>query len=124
VPCDGLGHCRLGIQSERLDGDGIARFQFVCPAEHYNGKHAHAGWAASVLAEMVGHTLILSGGFGFLGTLNVSFAKPVPVGESLEGTARIDRREGRRIFISAEISSSSLGELVGASSILVTAPSP
>jgi acyl-coenzyme A thioesterase PaaI-like protein len=124
VPCAGLGHCRLGVMAERLDDDGVARFEFVCPEEHFNGKHAHAGWATSVFAEMVGHALILSGGFGFLGTLNVRFLKPVPVSEPLDGSAHVDRREGRKIFVNAEISSPSLGELASASSVLITAPTP
>ena len=76
----------------------------------------------SVLSEMVGHTLVLSGGVGFLGTLNVRLAKPVPVGEVLRGAARVDGRERRKVFVSGEVTSASVGELATASAILITAP--
>jgi acyl-coenzyme A thioesterase PaaI-like protein len=70
---------------------------------------------------MVGHALVLSGGFGFLGTLNVRFAHPVPVGERLTGVARVDGQERRKVFVSGELSSAS-GLLASASAILITAP--
>jgi hypothetical protein len=56
-----------------MHGDGVARFEMECPAEWDKAQGvAHGGWVTSILTEMAGHTLILSGGVGFLGTLNGS----------------------------------------------------
>jgi acyl-coenzyme A thioesterase PaaI-like protein len=110
------------VRTERLDRDGNARFDLVCPPENDEGSGiAHGGWVTSALAEMVGHTLVLSGGFGFLGTLNVRFASPVPVGEPLTGAARVDGQERRKVFVSGEVSSAS-ALLASASAILIAAP--
>jgi acyl-coenzyme A thioesterase PaaI-like protein len=106
-----------------LDGDGVARFDFVCPTSFDEGTGiAHGGWAASVLSEMVGHALILSGGFGYLGSLNIRYSKPVSVGVPLIGSARIEGSERRKVFVSAEITSAGLENLASASAVLITAP--
>jgi acyl-coenzyme A thioesterase PaaI-like protein len=121
-PCGQLGACRLGISTERLDPDGVARFDVECPADQGEGFGlAHGGWAASVLCELAGHRVILSGTVAYMGTLTVRFAKPVPVGEPLLGHAVIDGHEGRKIFVSAAIVSPSSGaELASAAAILIT----
>jgi acyl-coenzyme A thioesterase PaaI-like protein len=105
-----------------MDTDGVARFDFLCPDSYDEGAGtAHAGWAASVLSELVGHGLILSGGFGYLGTLNIRYSKPVPVGVPLVGSARVDGSERRKVFVSAEISSPE-DTLAAAEAVLITAP--
>jgi acyl-coenzyme A thioesterase PaaI-like protein len=106
-----------------MDGDGVARFDFVCPASYDEGTGiAHGGWAASVLSEMVGHALILSGGFGYLGTLNIRYSRPIPVGVPLVGSAHVEGSERRKVFVSAGIASADLDNLATASAVLITAP--
>ena len=106
-----------------MESDGVARFDLVVPAE-WNERNdvAHGGWVISVLSELVGHALVLSGGLGLLGTLNVRWAKSVPVGEVLHGAARVSGRERRKVFVSAELASPSVGGLATASAILIAAP--
>jgi acyl-coenzyme A thioesterase PaaI-like protein len=121
--CLSRGECRLGITTELLDGDGVARFELECPPEHGEGFGlAHGGWTTSVLCEMAGHVAILSGTLAFMGTLTVRFAKPVPVREPLLGHASIDGRERRKVFVSAGIASSTSGhELATAAAVLIVA---
>jgi acyl-coenzyme A thioesterase PaaI-like protein len=106
-----------------MDEGGVAHFDFVCPVSYDEGTGiAHGGWAASVLSEMVGHALILSGSFGYLGTLNIRYSKPVPVGVPLVGSAHVEGRERRKVFVNAEITTTGLDTLATASAVLITTP--
>jgi acyl-coenzyme A thioesterase PaaI-like protein len=119
-PCVVLGSCRLGITSERLDDEGVARFELTCPSEHdKGGGDAHAGWAASVLAEMAGHSQILAGRPAHLGTLSIRFNAPVRTGAPLLGWALVDSHERRKVFMTSAIVTPDGEELVSASSVLV-----
>jgi acyl-coenzyme A thioesterase PaaI-like protein len=120
-PCVALGSCRLGITSERLDDDGVAHFGLTCPSEYDKGGggDAHAGWAASVLAEMAGHSQILAGRPAHLGTLSIRFSAPVQTGVRLRGWALVDSTERRKVFVKSAIVTPDGEELVSASSVLI-----
>lgn len=111
--CQLSQRCRLGNLSERVDAHGTVHFELLCGAEHEGGLGvAHGGWAAAVLTEMGGHVPIAHGGMAVTGTLTVRFVKPVPVGVPLRGRAWIDRQEGRKWHISAEILLRSSGAIL------------
>jgi predicted thioesterase len=74
---------------------------------------------SSCLCEMAGHTAILLGAPGVMGTLTVRYAKPVPTGRPLLGHARIDGRDGKKILISAAIVSPDGEELITGSAVLI-----
>ncbi|MGZ5391126.1 MAG: PaaI family thioesterase [Mycobacterium sp.] len=76
---------------------------------------AHGGWTAGVLDEMVGHVLHFQGELAVTGTLQVKFVKPVPIERPLIGRTRIVRREGRRVFVEAEL------ELAGTDVVVASA---
>ncbi|NMF88648.1 PaaI family thioesterase [Aromatoleum petrolei] len=96
--------CRLGLISERLDETGTAWFELRCPKDHEGGPNvAHGGWTASVLDECLGHVPLLQGVLSVTAELAVSFIKPVPIERPVEVRARIERREGSRIYISGEM---------------------
>jgi acyl-coenzyme A thioesterase PaaI-like protein len=118
--CLQQGKCRIGILTEHLDGGGIGRFDLECPTEQtHGGGQAHGDWAPGVLCEMAGHTAILSGTPGVMGTLTVRYSRPVPVGQALVGHARVDGRDGKTILVSAAIASPEAGEeLVTGSAML------
>ena len=102
--CTRLGHCRLGVTIEELQPDGSVRSELICGEEHEGGPGvAHGGWTAGVLDELVGHLPLLNGCFAVTGTLTVRFGKPVPIGVPLLATARLDRREGSRWYVTARI---------------------
>jgi acyl-coenzyme A thioesterase PaaI-like protein len=113
--------CRIGILTERLDSDGIGRFDLTCPAvQTHGGGQAHGDWAPGVLCEMAGHTAILLGTPTFLGTLTTRYLRPIPVAEPLLGHARVDRREGKKLFVEAAIVSPHTGDdLATATALLI-----
>ena len=102
--CRRTGVCRLGLTTERLDDDGVARFGISCPSEHEGGPGvAHGGWTAGVLDEVLGHVPLLHHRMSVTGTLTVRFEKPVPIERPLEARAWVARREPRKWSIAGEL---------------------
>ena len=118
--CARLGHCRMGLRTERLD-DGVVTTELSCRSENEGGPGiAHGGWVAGVLDELVGHVPILHGHLTVTGTLTVRFVKPVPIETPLLGEARMLRREGSRWYIEARLTMLSSGaELALAEAVMV-----
>jgi acyl-coenzyme A thioesterase PaaI-like protein len=114
--CRAISRCRLGLQRETLGPDGVVVSEIECPRDNEGGPNvAHGGWTAGMLDEMVGHALLLRGEFVVTGTLQVKFIKPVPVERPLIGRAREVGREGRRVFVQAEL------ELAGTDVVVASA---
>jgi acyl-coenzyme A thioesterase PaaI-like protein len=108
--CRQVNQCRLGLTTERLDGDDVARFEIVCPPEHEGGPNvAHGGWTAGVMDEVLGHVPILHGRMSVTGTLTIRFERPVPIGRGLVASAWIDRREERKWHLAGELVLASSG---------------
>ncbi len=102
--CRDAGSCRLGLTRERLDEDGTAWFDLVCPPDQEGGPGvAHGGWTAAVLDDCLGHVPLLNRTLSVTAELTVSFVKPVPVGRPLQIRAWVERREGSRWYISGEM---------------------
>lgn len=102
--CRGAGSCRLGVERERLDDDGMACFELACPRDQEGGPNvAHGGWTAAVLDECLGHLPLLHHVLSVTAELTVSFVKPVPVQLPLEVRAWVERREGSRWYIAGEM---------------------
>ena len=102
--CRVTGACRLGVEKERLDDDGAARFELACPRSQEGGPNvAHGGWTASVMDECLGHLPLLHRVLSVTAELTVSFVKPVPVERPVEVRAWVDRREGSRWYIAGEM---------------------
>jgi acyl-coenzyme A thioesterase PaaI-like protein len=102
--CRGANRCRLGLTTERLDGDAVARFEIVCPPEHEGGPGvAHGGWTAGVMDEVLGHVPILHGRMSVTGTLTIRFERPVPIGRELVASAWVERREKRKWLLAGEL---------------------
>jgi acyl-coenzyme A thioesterase PaaI-like protein len=122
--CRSLNRCRMGLQRETLGDDGVVVSELACPADSEGGPNvAHGGWTAGMLDELVGHTMMLREEFAVTGTLEVVFHKPMPIELPLRGTAWIEKREGRKAFVSAEIRLASNGVLLAsAKAIMVKRP--
>jgi acyl-coenzyme A thioesterase PaaI-like protein len=102
--CRRTGSCRLGLTTERLDAEGVAHFELVCPAGHEGGPGvAHGGWTAGMLDEVLGHVPILHGQVTVTGTLTVRFVKPVPIERPLVARAWVDRVDGLKWYCSGEL---------------------
>jgi acyl-coenzyme A thioesterase PaaI-like protein len=111
--CRLVGRCSLGVHRERQDDDGVSRFTMVCGPDHEGGPNvAHGGWTAAVLDDCLGHVPIHHRVQSVSAELTVSFIKPVPVGRPVEISARVDRREGSRWYISGEMVLESSGALL------------
>lgn len=102
--CQRISRCRLGMHRETLGEGGVVVSEIECPRDNEGGPNvAHGGWTAGILDEMVGHALLLRGEFVVTGTLQLKFVKPVPVERPLIGRAWEVGREGRRVFVHADI---------------------
>ncbi|MFE2417132.1 PaaI family thioesterase [Streptomyces hokutonensis] len=102
--CRAAGSCRLGVEGERLDADGVAVFELSCPRDQEGGPNvAHGGWTAAVLDDCLGHLPLLHRVLSVTAELSVSFVKPVPVERPLEVRAWVERRDGRRWYIAGEM---------------------
>jgi acyl-coenzyme A thioesterase PaaI-like protein len=122
--CRGAGRCRMGLRRETLGADGIVVSEITCPRDSEGGPNvAHGGWTAGMLDELVGHALLLHEEFAVTGTLEVVFHKPTPIELPLIGTSKIEKREGRKVFVSARLELAHGGALLAsARAILVKRP--
>jgi acyl-coenzyme A thioesterase PaaI-like protein len=111
--CRRTGECRLGLTTERLGADGVARFGITCPPDHEGGPGvAHGGWTAGVLDEVLGHVPLLHDRLSVTGTLTVRFERPVPIGRPLEARAWVDCREARKWSLAGELALGSSGAVL------------
>jgi acyl-coenzyme A thioesterase PaaI-like protein len=122
--CRELNRCRMGLQRETLQEDGVVISEVTCPREEEGGPNvAHGGWTAGIMDELVGHVMLLREEFSVTGTLEVVFRKPMPVELPLIGRAWIESREGHKAYVSATIELASNGALLAsAKAIMVTRP--
>lgn len=60
---------------------------------------AHGGVVAAVIDETMGAILPLAGTMAFTAQLTLNYRAPTPIGVELEFVARLDRREGRKLWI-------------------------
>ena len=111
--CRLSGTCRLGLTTEVLGDDDVARFAVVCPPEHEGGPGvAHGGWTAGVMDEVLGHVPLLHGQMSVTGTLTVRFERPVPIGRPLQASAWIERRDPRKLLVAGELVLASSGAVL------------
>lgn len=114
----------MGLRRETLRPDGIVVSELSCPRDSEGGPNvAHGGWTAGMLDELVGHAMMLREEFAVTGTLEVVFHRPMPLELPLIGVAQLDKREGRRAFVSARIElASNAALLASATAIMVNRP--
>lgn len=111
--CTRLGYCRLGVEEEALDDEGVLVLRIRCPVDQEGGRRvAHGGWTAAMLDEMLGHVPIHHGQMTVTGTIEVRFVKPVPLEVELEGRAWVARREPGKWFLAGELRLVSSGALL------------
>jgi len=79
---------------------GIGRFGAA-----YEGAPGllHGGILAAAFDELLGVATVFSGGAGMTRELTVRYLRPTPIGVELRFTARLERAEGRRLFVSGEV---------------------
>jgi acyl-coenzyme A thioesterase PaaI-like protein len=84
-----------------------ARARFSAAYEGAPGL-LHGGILAAAFDELLGLATVFSGGAGMTRDLHVRYLQPTPIGVELSFTGRLDRAEGRRLFVSAEVEANGL----------------
>ena len=98
------GENPMGIAIEvRRDGDRAVAWFTLGAAFEGAPARAHGGIVAAVLDDLCGYVPKLHRTPAYTGRLTVSYLAPAPVGAPLEASAHLDRREGRKLWISGEI---------------------
>lgn len=66
-------------------------------------ERAHGGVVAAILDDIMGYVLMVQRTPAYTGTLEVRYAAPTPVQTDLVATAQLDRRDGRKLFITSTL---------------------
>ena len=90
------------LQSLRRGDEAIARFTLRAAHEGAPGR-SHGGVVSAIFDDVLGFVLQIHGIPGFTGELSVRYEAGTPIGRPLEMRARLDRREGRKLFMSADL---------------------
>lgn len=90
------------VISVRFEEDVIADVALPRAFEGAPGR-AHGGMVAAIFDDVTGFVIGKLQEPAFTGELTVRYLAPVPVDERLEIRARLDGRERRKLFISAEM---------------------
>jgi len=97
------------IEIHAAGPDGLVASVVLGPAHSGYPGRAHGGIVCAAFDDITGFTIRHLGEQAFTGELTVRYVAPVPLGERLEISARLDGREGRKLFISEKMT---LGENV------------
>jgi acyl-coenzyme A thioesterase PaaI-like protein len=117
--CFGCGQANLfGLQLElEATGGGVAGRFFVKQDHQGPPGFAHGGVMAAALDEAIGLAILAADALAFTQRLEAELHAPAPIGTFVRLAARIDRREGRRIFASATaVGDDGAGELLASAS--------
>jgi acyl-coenzyme A thioesterase PaaI-like protein len=91
----------IAIDVWRLGDEAVARVELGPAFEGAPGR-SHGGIVAAIFDDVLGYLLTLTRTPGFTGELTVRYHAPTPIRQPLEFRGRVDRREGRKLFVSAE----------------------
>jgi acyl-coenzyme A thioesterase PaaI-like protein len=91
----------LHVVSRRVDDEIHCTYAFTARHEGAPGI-AHGGAVAALVDDVCGGLLFVVREPAVTRKLEVEYLKPVLVGVTYELVARVDRREGRKLFISCE----------------------
>jgi len=104
-PMVGLSNPIAPPLEARVDVEaGLVRAR-ACFSAAYEGAPGllHGGVLAAAFDELLGLATVFSGGAGMTRDLHVRYLRPTPILAELSFTGRLDRTEGRRLFVSAEV---------------------
>ena len=110
------GH-RLQVRLER----GVLRARHVFDERHAGAPGiAHGGAIATVLDDLFGFSAYLIGQPVVTGNLAIAYDRPVHVGAVCDLTARLERRDGRKLYLTAEGVDAAGGQLFTARALFLT----
>ena len=122
--CFGCGPERpqgLGVVAH-LDGAEITTTHVF--AGHHSGAPgiAHGGVVATLVDEMLGYLLYVVRSLGVTRRLEIDYLKPVLLGVPYDVRARVDRRDGRKVFVSCEGSGPDKAVVFKATGLFILVP--
>lgn len=94
----------LGFDLEvtREGDEAVGRLTLGRAHEGAPGR-SHGGMISALLDDMFGFILTIEEQAGFTGELTVRYEAGTPIGEPLECRVRLDHREGRKLFMTGEV---------------------
>ena len=91
-------HFELDVESKVARGHGAFR------RAHEGGPGiVHGGLLAATVDELLGMATTFAGQPGMTGRLSMRYHHPTPILEELVMEARLDRQEGRRLFMTCDV---------------------
>jgi len=84
------------------DGDDAVTNVTLGPAHEGAPGRSHGGFVAAIYDDLLGFLLMLHGGIAFTAYLTVNYVAATPIGEPVEFRVRIDRVEGKKLFLVGE----------------------
>lgn len=87
----------------RRHGDGVRALVTFGAAHEGAPDRCHGGIVAALFDDILGSVLSVIGQGAFTGELTVRYVAPVPLHRELACTCRIDSRDGRKLYLSGEL---------------------
>lgn len=107
----------VGLRIRRDGDESIGTVTLAAGWEGAPGR-GHGGVVAACVDETIGGLLPVIGTMAFTGRLTVDYLAPCPLGEPIEFRARLDRRDGRKLYIDCT-GAGSHGIFVRATSVFI-----
>ena len=108
----------------RRDGDeAVAALTLRAAHEGAPGR-SHGGIVAALFDDIFGFVLQVHAQSAFTGELGLRYEAGVPIGEPLTCRTRLDRRNGRKLYMTGELTDTATGQLLARSSATFIAIDP
>lgn len=104
----------LDLHVRREGDEAVARLTLRAAHEGAPGR-SHGGIVAALFDDVYGFVLDMNAQPGFTGELGVRYVAGTPVGRPLECRVRLDRRDGRKLYMAGELIDSTNGSVVATS---------
>ncbi len=99
----------------RRDGDEAVATTTLRAAHEGAPDRSHGGIVAALFDDVYGFVLQINGWMAFTGELWIRYQAGVPIGEPLECRVRLDRAEGRKLFMTGELTVVASGDVLARS---------
>jgi uncharacterized protein (TIGR00369 family) len=115
--CGRLNPSGLGLDFDVSTNSATARYTGLQRHQGYDGS-LHGGVVTALLDETMGWAIFHQGVWGVTAKINVTFKRPVPVGEELVVTGEVLRDRGRGIETKGTLTRAADGEVLAEATAL------
>ncbi len=113
----------LDIEVRREGDEAVASLTLRAAHEGAPGR-SHGGIVAALFDDVFGFVLQLHAQSAFTGELWMRYEAGVPIGEPLRCRTRLDRREGRKLYMTGELTIEATGQVLARSTATFIAIDP